>query len=264
MKEQELIDYLNEKSQDGVCIAASGGVDSTLLLRLLSETKGRKIAVTFSSVLQPATDIEAAATLAKTYDIPHKIIEINVLEDDALRTNPHNRCYLCKRQLFSALKMFSEKEGLKWIIDGTNADDLKQYRPGLTALRELNILSPLAELGMTKKEVREMADKYNISVSKKPSSPCLATRLPYGSELSAEILKKIEKGESILKNLGLETVRLRAHGEIVRIEVLEQDFPFLVKNKKEIVDRLKKLGFHYITLDLEGFRSGSMDLFIEK
>ena len=153
--------------------------------------------------------------------------------------------------------------GVKIILDGTNEDDLHMFRPGLKALKELEIKSPLAESDFSKTDVRKLAEEYGLSVSKKPSTPCLATRFPYGSRLSYEEMKKVEKGEDFLKNLGLYNVRLRIHNDIARIEVDKEDIVKIVVYKEAIISYLKELGYRYITLDLEGFRSGSMDYFLE-
>ena len=149
--------------------------------------------------------------------------------------------------------------GIKTIMDGTNEDDLHVYRPGIRALRELSIISPLAETEMTKEEIRRMAEEYGLSVATKPSTPCLATRFPYGTQLTYEKMRQVENGEEILKSFGFYNVRLRVHDDIARIETDKEDFEQLLKHKEEIVKELKKIGYDYITLDLEGFRSGSMD-----
>ena len=164
------------------------------------------------------------------------------------------------RKLFRGLQEEVKRFGVNRILEGTNEDDLHVYRPGIRAVRELGIISPLADAGMTKKEVRRMAEEYGISVSKKPSSPCLATRFPYGTRITYEELQKVGDGEAFLKALGLYNVRLRIHGKIARIEADRQDMALVIEQKDSIVEYLKKLGYIYITLDLEGFRSGSMDI----
>ena len=161
------------------------------------------------------------------------------------------------------MKDKAESLGVKIILDGTNEDDLHMFRPGLKALKELEIKSPLVESDFSKTDVRKLAEEYGLSVSKKPSTPCLATRFPYGSRLSYEEMKKVEKGEDFLKNLGLYNVRLRVHNDIARIEVDKEDIVKIVVYKEAIISYLKELGYRYITLDLEGFRSGSMDYFLE-
>ena len=161
------------------------------------------------------------------------------------------------------MKDKAESLGVKIILDGTNEDDLHMFRPGLKSLKELEIKSPLAESDFSKTDVRKLAEEYGLSVSKKPSTPCLATRFPYGSRLSYEEMKKVEKGEDFLKNLGLYNVRLRVHNDIARIEVDKEDIVKIVVYKEAIISYLKELGYRYITLDLEGFRSGSMDYFLE-
>jgi len=186
-------------------------------------------------------------------------LKIDELGEADIAENPVERCYRCKRYLFKKILKEADRLGVSRVIEGTNADDLHVYRPGIRAVRELGIISPLADIGITKEEVRLMAREYGISVAEKPSVPCLATRFPYGTHLTGEKLQKVEEGERFLKALGLYNVRLRVHGEIARIEVDRQDMPLLMGQKDLAVEYLKKLGYTYITLDLEGFRSGSMD-----
>lgn len=262
-KIETLKSSLNDMIDQGICLAFSGGVDSALLLALASLLENGKenlLAATFSSDLQPIRDIAEAEHLAKAFNVQHIILNINTLSEPAVKTNQPDRCYHCKLKLFSELCAVAGKEGLKWVIDGTNADDLKEYRPGLKALQELKIRSPLAELGFSKADVRQMAEELGLTVSEKPSSPCLATRLPYGAELSLEILQRIERAEAFMRDLGFNTVRIRFHDPIARIEVPNRDFDSILEHKDEIISNLKKLGFLYVSLDLEGFRSGSMDL----
>ena len=186
------------------------------------------------------------------------------LEQEEIRFNPENRCYLCKRHLFMTLKDLAQEKGVRWILDGTNEDDMHVYRPGIHALRELGIISPLAELHITKEMVKEMAAEYNISVASRPSTPCMATRLPYNTKIDYEVLERIAHGEEYLKSVLGGNVRLRLHGQIARLEVDQSAFPSLLEMREEVVRRLKMLGFTYVTLDMEGFRSGSMDVGIEE
>lgn len=178
--------------------------------------------------------------------------------------NPENRCYLCKRRLFSCLKEFAEERKITCILDGTNEDDLHVYRPGIQALGELGIISPLAELHITKAEVKALASMYGISVASRPSTPCMATRIPYGMELNYDILARIGEGEAFLREMFSGNVRLRLHKNVARIELDPECLEQAVMKREQVISRLKELGFSYVTLDLEGFRSGSMDLFAEK
>ena len=248
----------------GICIAFSGGVDSSLILKMATDAgklqKRDVYAVTFETKLHPAADLGISTRVAAEMGAIHKVIEVNEFENKEILKNPIDRCYQCKKSLFENLIEFAGKNNLRYVVDGTNADDLKVYRPGVKALSELGVISPLAKLGITKAEVREMAKKLNISVASRASAPCMATRIPYNTELNLELLENIDKSEDFIKSLGFSVVRLRVHGDIVRIEVNKEDLSKLLLNSEIIVNYLKKLGFIYITLDLEGFRSGSMDV----
>ncbi len=263
-KKQELEDIVREAVQKGVCIAFSGGVDSSLLLMLASRAQrqfgGTVYGVLFETFLHSKGDEEGARGMALECGADFAVIRINELENPAILSNPVDRCYHCKRFLFSRLEEFAKAHDCPVIMDGTNADDTRAYRPGLKALEELHVLSPLKEAGLTKAEVRRLAGEYGISVALKPSDSCLATRLPYGTRLEKPLLEKISSGESYLKGLGFRTVRIRLHGRVARIEVAKDQIAALVSLREDIAGRLKELGFTYVTLDLEGFRSGSMDL----
>lgn len=259
---------MRELAAGDICLAFSGGVDSSLLLKAAvdaAEETGKKVyAVTFDSRLHPACDLEIAGQVAKELGGIHQVIQIDELEQADIRMNPENRCYLCKRRLFSCLKEFAEERKITCILDGTNEDDLHVYRPGIQALGELGIISPLAELHITKAEVKALASMYGISVASRPSTPCMATRIPYGMELNYDILARIGEGEAFLREMFSGNVRLRLHKNVVRIELDPECLEQAVMKREQVISRLKELGFSYVTLDLEGFRSGSMDLFAEK
>ena len=263
-KKELLSRILKEALSRGACLAFSGGADSSALLAALSGERERSggilRAVRFDTFLHGAGDGEAAARTAKECKAELFVIPVNELDNPAILNNPKDRCYLCKKYLFEKLLDFAKAHGCRAVLDGTNADDGKAYRPGLRALSELGVISPLREAGFTKEEVRRLAAEYGLSAAKRPSDSCLATRLPYGSRLERETLERIRSGEEYLKSLGLRSVRLRLHGRVARIEVEEGQLSFLAENRYGIVKRLKELGFSYITLDLEGFRSGSMDI----
>lgn len=258
---------MEKYTQENVVVAFSGGVDSSLLLKtacINAVKNGTKVfAVTMHTTLHTMNEIESSKETAGEVGAEHLIISVDELKEAGIENNPVERCYLCKRYLFQKMKDKAESLGVKIILDGTNEDDLHMFRPGLRALKELEIKSPLAESDFSKTDVRKLAEEYGMSVSKKPSTPCLATRFPYGSRLSYEEMKKVEKGEDFLKNLGLYNVRLRVHNDIARIEVDKEDIVKIVVYKEAIISYLKELGYRYITLDLEGFRSGSMDYFLE-
>lgn len=258
---------MEKYTQENVVVAFSGGVDSSLLLKtacINAVKNGTKVfAVTMHTTLHTMNEIESSKETAGEVGAEHLIISVDELKEAGIENNPVERCYLCKKYLFQKMKDKAESLGVKIILDGTNEDDLHMFRPGLRALKELEIKSPLAESDFSKTNVRKLAEEYRLSVSKKPSTPCLATRFPYGSRLSYEEMKKVEKGEDFLKNLGLYNVRLRVHNDIARIEVDKEDIVKIVVYKEAIISYLKELGYRYITLDLEGFRSGSMDYFLE-
>lgn len=280
---------------EGIAVAFSGGVDSALLCKLACMAAGEKdtvYAVTVQTRLHPAKDPEAARQAAEEFGALHKLVRIDELAESGIETNPVNRCYLCKRSIFRKIKELAEELGAGIILEGTNADDLHQYRPGIQALKELQISSPLAECGLTKTEIRKLAEYLGIPAASRPSAPCLATRLPYGTAISYELLKRIDEGERYLRELGFYNVRLRVHelteavvhktgeGEntdkssgvqedkdierkkrkwLARIEVDIEDIPKLLKHREELTKMVKGLGFARVTLDMEGFRSGSMD-----
>lgn len=262
-KRKKLMEIMDRLCRKDVCLAFSGGVDSSLLLKLavdMGKIHGSRVyAVTFDSRLHPACDLENARKVAGELGGIHCVITVDELELEEIRQNPRNRCYLCKKQLFQHLLLVAENQGAAVVLEGTNEDDLHVYRPGIQAVRELGVKSPLAEAGLTKAEVKELAAEYGISAASRPSTPCMATRLPYGAELDYEVLKKIEQGEEILKKYLDGNIRLRLHGDIVRIEADPGQMKQVLDKKNEIVRELKQLGFLYLTLDLEGFRSGSMD-----
>ena len=255
---------INELTQEDICIAFSGGVDSSLLLKIASieakKNNTKVYAVTFNTRLHPKADANIAAVVAEECGAEHVILSIDEFDNKELLNNPINRCYICKKDLFQTLKTWAAERSINTVIDGTNADDLLVYRPGLKALRELEIISPLADCGVTKMETRAFSKELNLSVSDRPSAPCMATRLPYNTPITFEVIERLEKGEQYLASMGFETVRLRLHGDILRIEVPQNRLVELLKNKDDVINTLKTLGFIYITLDLEGFRSGSMDI----
>lgn len=278
--------YLYKYKNEGICIAYSGGVDSTLLLKAacdaafdtcISETSERLsdknltltaasghspsvLAVILETQLHPHSDTEQAFQLAKELGAEPVVITVDEFQNPEILKNPKNRCYLCKHLLFSQLKELAFSKGYHAIFDGTNKDDENQYRPGMKVLEELNIKSPLLELGITKKQVRDISAMIGLSTASVPSTPCLATRLPYGAYLDRELLQRIHQGETYLRDVGFYNVRLRYHEPVLRIEINCDEFVKLLSQKEKIISEMKKLQFPYITLDLEGFRSGSMDL----
>ena len=237
---------MEQLAKEDICLAFSGGVDSSLLLKTAADAAahtGRKVyAVTFDSRLHPSCDLEIARRVAGELGGIHEVITVDELEQESIKNNPVNRCYLCKRHLFSRLAELAEARGIRYILDGTNEDDMHVYRPGIRALKELGIISPLAELHITKAQVKALASEYGISVASRPSTPCMATRLPYGAALDYEVLRRIGEGEAYVRTMVPGNVRLRLHGDIVRLELDPEAFEVFMKGRKEIVSRLKKNG----------------------
>lgn len=264
-KKKALLAQMEQLAGHDICLAFSGGVDSSLLLKLAVDAAaahGTNVyAVTFQTRLHPPCDLETATRVAKEVGAIHEVMYVDELEQEAIRRNPENRCYLCKHHLFGKLLEFAHDHGITQVLDGTNEDDLHVYRPGLKALREYGVISPLAACHVTKPEVKALAAEYGVSVAHRPSTPCMATRLPYGAEINYDVLDRIAEGEAWLHGLfgAEENLRLRVHGDIVRLEIAPARMMEVLEKREEITEYLKKLGFLYLTLDLEGFRSGSMD-----
>ncbi len=260
--------YFQSELHRGICIAYSGGVDSTLLLKAASDAASSGIApkprpvlaVILETQLHPHSDTQQAVQRARQLHALPEVIRVNEFQDPQLLNNPDNRCYLCKHLLFSELKTRALEHGYCMICDGSNKDDEGEYRPGMKVLKELGIRSPLLELGITKSEVRALSGALGLPTAALPSTPCLATRLPYGTYLDRDLLLRIHTGEQWLREQGFYNVRLRFHEPLLRIEIDCSDFSKLLRMREQVIRQMKSLGFLYVTLDLEGFRSGSMDL----
>jgi uncharacterized protein len=241
-------------------IAFSGGVDSSFLVhRVKSLDIPKVIAVTIKTSYMPAREIDEASEFAASQGIDHKIINIEFPE--IIRHNPLERCYLCKKTLFTKIMDFAGENGYKHILDGTNADDTEEFRPGLMALKELSVRSPLAEAGLTKKNIRELLYKSGFLFHDKPAMACLMTRVPYDTEVSEGMLRMIEKAEDYLFEKGFPGARVRMHDNIARIECIPGYMEKMINNpyRELIIKNLKEIGFRYISLDLEGYRTGSMN-----
>ena len=243
-------------------VAFSAGVDSTFLLAVARETLGDNvIAVTGRSVSFPEREQTEAADFCKSLGVEQVIDTVDQMSIPGFRGNPPDRCYLCKKTLFSAFLEAAGKRGFEYLAEGSNVDDLRDYRPGMRAIRELGIRSPLKDAGLTKDEIRILSREMGLPTWDKPAFACLATRIPYGDEITPEKLRMIEKGEGLLFDLGFRQVRVRIHGTIARIEVDRNRFDkFLENGTAETVDRFfRELGFQYVTLDLGGYQMGSMN-----
>lgn len=254
----QLEKYIAKLASGGLCVAFSGGVDSAVVLTAARAVCENVHAVMLQTPFHPANEPELAEKTARKTGASFTIIEFDRLPDEIMQ-NPVDRCYLCKKAIFTEILSYARQSGLQTVLDGTNADDTKEYRPGLKALSELGIKSPLRELGLTKARVREIAAGYGLAVATKPSSPCLATRIPYNTPIEPEVLRKIDEFETYMKLRGFPVVRARIHGDLVRFEVPQAEFEGVLDYREEIIKTAKKLGFKFVTLDLEGFRSGSFD-----
>ncbi|RLI05321.1 ATP-dependent sacrificial sulfur transferase LarE [Candidatus Bathyarchaeota archaeon] len=259
--EEKLVDKLKKKGS--ILVAFSGGVDSSLVLALAYKAlPERTLAVTVDSPLLPLKELEDAKRIAKHIGVEHLIVRLDELKIPEFTKNPPNRCYLCKKFRFKELKKIASRRGLKTIVDGTDANDVKQYRPGLLALKEEGIYSPLLESGIGKDKVRRMAKLLKLPVFDKPSNTCLASRFPYWSELSLDKLKRVDQAESYLKDkFGVKVVRVRDHDSLARIEVGKDERKIFFNEKviEMVTKKLRKLGYRYVTLDLQGYRFGSFD-----
>ncbi|MFA6472079.1 MAG: ATP-dependent sacrificial sulfur transferase LarE [Candidatus Latescibacterota bacterium] len=245
-----------------VIVAYSGGVDSTFLLKVASDVLGSKVlAVIGDSRTLPSDEKHAAVEIAEKLNVRCLVIESREISNPAFAANGKDRCYWCKSELFTRLREIGEREGIRYILDGSNADDRSDYRPGARAAKECGVRSPLQEAGLTKEEIRKLSRSMGLPTWDKPSMACLSSRIPYGVAITDDKLEKVEKAERMLKSLGFSQVRVRHHDEIARVEVVESDIPRLSEPdiRNEIVTRLKEIGYKYITLDLEGYRTGSMN-----
>ncbi len=244
-------------------IAFSGGLDSTFLLKVAVDVLGERVlAVTARSKTYPEREYHEAVQLALEIGPRHITITSEELEIEGFTKNPPRRCYFCKKELFTKLTEVARKEGLEYIADGSNADDAHDFRPGMEAASEFGVISPLKEAGLTKKDIRALSKKMGLSTWDKPSFACLASRFPYGEEITPEKLDMVEQAEDFLRDLGFRQLRVRHHGDIARIEVPEEDIPALIEpeTRRKITDQFKKIGYHYITVDLTGYRTGSMNI----
>ena len=247
------------RKYEKICVAYSGGTDSDFLLNVSKQVlKDNVIAIIGRGVMLAQKDFDEAVRLAEKAKVKYYIIEADVLQTKEFKYNDKERCYYCKKTIMNGLKEKALQLGFENIADGKNCDDGKVYRPGVAAAKEIGIISPLYEAGFTKAEIRQAAKEMCLETWDKPSNSCLATRFPYDTELTIENFLKVEKAEKLIADFGIPSGRVRLHGDIARIEIPKDRFTAFMENI-ELSKNIKSIGFKYITLDLEGFRSGSMD-----
>ncbi len=256
---QELVSFL--KGHTPAALAFSGGTDSAFLAYVASRVipPGQFMTYTFDTAYMNRSELEEARQFCEQYEIPHKVLPMPIPR--GILDNPGNRCYLCKLTLFTTFRKTAEQDGMKYFFDGTNKDDTQGYRPGRKALKELGILSPILESGLGKEEVRTLSRELGLPTWNKPSNACLLTRLPYDHKVTEDLLRRIEAAETFLHAQGFTGVRVRTHGDLARLELSSEEMERLHNKelREEIVRNLKGLGYLFVTLDLEGFRSGSYD-----
>jgi uncharacterized protein len=257
-KLEQVISHL--KTMESAIVAFSGGVDSSFLIKIAHDTiNGQTVAITITSPMHPTWDLEQAKHVSQAIGIDHIIIPLDEHELEKVFRNDKDRCYHCKKLIFTKIKHMADTYGIDHILDGSNADDQHDFRPGTKALKDLGIISPLKDAGLTKKEIRMLSKQYGLETSDFPSFACLASRFPYHTKITTEKLRRIEHCEDVLRSIDIKQYRVRFHQDIARIEVEPRDFQKIIDNRELIINTFKERGFLYITLDLEGYRTGSLN-----
>lgn len=261
-KSDKLKDYLKKlvKINGKIAVAFSSGVDSTFLLKVAHDTlKENVIAITASSAVIPNREVEETKTFCMKENIKQFVFDFKPLDITGFKENPKNRCYICKYELFKNIIEISNKNGAKCIVEGSNIDDLSDYRPGLQAIKELDIKSPLQQVGLTKDEIRILSKQIGLDTWNKPSFACLASRFPYNEEITKEKLKLVDLAENLLFEKGFRQFRVRIHNDVARIEIMPEEFEKLIQIRKDVTSKFKKYGFNYVSMDLNGYITGSMN-----
>jgi len=264
-KEHNLRNMMREMRS--VLVAYSGGVDSAYLALVATQELGEN-AVCILGLSPSVSRVQRteAAEIAKQFEFSFETIETNEIENPEYAANPSNRCYFCKSELYTKLSGIADERGISYVVDGTNADDVGDYRPGRAAAGEHDVRSPLVEFGMTKSEIRELSKLHGLPSWDKPASPCLSSRIAYGVPVTIERLSKVERGEEVLRQLGFEEFRVRVHGDIVRLEIAPAEMEKALNKPMaaRLAESFSKLGFKFVTLDLQGYRSGAMNEVLKK
>jgi len=253
------------KPMESVVLAYSGGVDSTFLLKALQLSGIRTLAVTASSEIIPLNNLLTVKKTAAELGMKHRVIKTNELSRKEFVNNTPERCFVCKDTFFKKLSRIAIAGGYRFILDGSNIDDMLDFRPGRKAAKKYHVRSPLREAGLSKKEIRKLSKQLGLPTWDKPSSPCLFSRFPYGQRVTKKALKRVEKAEAFLRKIGFHEIRVRDHNNVARIEVAEREIDLFLNHKKRrlISERLKSFGYTFVSLDLEGYRTGSMNRVLE-